>query len=257
MSPQTCGLGYGIPPPSSACQQRSRPSFFGKDSNNSLFRLNTTSAGKEQEPVPQPSFGLRGCLQGSSPGSKCLQRAFQDSPSVPVTSEPSAEAPLVPTQLISCPTCLPRTTPHPASTKELCWQQSAFLIITPGKLSLMNPSWETFFFLGLIKLLIWISLQRHSSSPSHPALCPTNIPLPGCLDPNPSHTLGAVAAAELSQLILSLQGQAAGRAGAGSASSIPCHADSIPRKQPLCKPLQHHLLLAKEFIDLLCSVPPQ
>lgn len=91
---------------------------------------------------------------------------------------PTAEAPLVPPQLISCPTCLPRTTPHPASTKLLlCWQESAFLIITPRKLSLMNASWETFFFfLALITLLIWISLQSHLSSPSHPILCPTKTP---------------------------------------------------------------------------------
>lgn len=40
--------------PPAPCWQRSQPSFFGKDSNNSLFRLNTTSPGKEQEPLPQP-----------------------------------------------------------------------------------------------------------------------------------------------------------------------------------------------------------
>lgn len=148
VSPQTCGLGCGIPPLSSACQQCSRPSFFGKDSNNSLFRLNTTSPGKEQEPVPQPSFGWRGCLQRSSPCSKCPQRAFRDSPSpalaVPGSSCPTAEAPLVPPQLITCPACLPRSTPHPASTKVLlCWQESAFLV-TPRELSLMNASWEIY-----------------------------------------------------------------------------------------------------------------
>lgn len=53
-SPQTCELCHNIPPTGCACRQHSQPSFFGKDSNNSLFRLNTTSHGKEQEPVPQP-----------------------------------------------------------------------------------------------------------------------------------------------------------------------------------------------------------
>lgn len=181
MSPQTCELGCGIPPPSSACQQRSRPSFFGKDSNNSLFRLNTTSPGKEQEPVPQPPARLwaEGLSAGKQPllqvPAKGFPRLPSPRPSVPGSSCPTAEAPLVPTQLTSCPTCLPRTTPHPASTKVLCWQESAFLITTPGKLSLMNPSWETFF-LGLIKLLIWISLQSHSSSPPLPTLCSTRTP---------------------------------------------------------------------------------
>lgn len=86
---------------------------------------------------------------------------------------------------------------------------------------------------------------------------PHQDPLPCCLDPNPSHPLGALAAAELSQLSQSLQEQAAGRAEAGSASSIPCHPDSIPRKQPPCELLQHHLLLAKGFIGLLllCATP--
>lgn len=259
MSPQTCGLGCGIPPPSSACQQRSRPSFFGKDSNNSLFRLNTTSAGKEQEPAPQPSFGLRGCVQGSSSCSKCLQRAFQDSPSglsVPGSSCPTAEAPLLPPQLPNLPS-QGHTSPS----------QHEGIVVLAGVCFPYYYSWKAltdesqlgdfFFSLGLIKLLTWISLQRHLSSPSHPTLCPTRIPLPGSLDPNPPHPLGALAAAELSQLAQSLQEQAAGRAGAGSASSIPCHPDSIPRKQPPCEPLQHPLLLAKGFIDLLllCVTP--
>lgn len=78
--------------------------------------------------------------------------------------------------------------------------------------------------------------------------------LPG---PKPIHPLRALAAAELSQLAQSLQEQAAGRARAGSASSIPCHPDSIPKNQALCESLQHHLLLAKGFIDLvlLCASP--
>lgn len=82
-------------------------------------------------------------------------------------------------------------------------------------------------------------------------------PLPGCLDPNPSHPLGALPAAGLSQLAQSRQEQAAGRAGAGSASSIPCHPDNIPGTQPLCELLQHHLLLGKGFLDLLllCATP--
>lgn len=86
VSPQTYGLCHGIPPPGSACRQHSRHSFFGKDCNNSLFRLNTTSPGKEQEqgspfPSPQPHSEWRGCPQGYSPCSGCLQMAFQGSPS--------------------------------------------------------------------------------------------------------------------------------------------------------------------------------
>lgn len=57
VSPQTCGLGCGIPPPSSACQQRSWPSFFGKDSNNSLFRLNTPVLGRNRSLLPSPALG--------------------------------------------------------------------------------------------------------------------------------------------------------------------------------------------------------
>lgn len=68
--PPDLWAGLGHPPPSSACQQHSSPSFFGKDSNNSLFRLNTTSPEKEEEPVPQPPAQL--WAEGLSAGKQLL-----------------------------------------------------------------------------------------------------------------------------------------------------------------------------------------
>lgn len=149
----------------------------------------------------------------------------------------------------------------PASTKALLhWPGSAFLIITPGKLSLMNPSWETFFLLHLIKLLVYFFLQCCSYSTPHPALCPADRPLaggdeglPACLDPNLSlppecHTCGLPAhpvpgsTACCGALPVS---PVPTLAGAGSTSSIPHPPDSIPRSEPPCEPPQHRLPLGR------------
>lgn len=85
-----------------------------------------------------------------------------------------------------------------AGTKVLlCWLGSACLINTPGKLSLMNPSWEAF--LNLIKLFIRI-FCRAVGPPCPIPLCAPLVPpsliaegdegLPSCLHPNPPLPLG-------------------------------------------------------------------
>ena len=135
------------PSPGSAGSAAGLPSLV-KTPNNSLFRLDTTSPGKEREPVPQPcrdGSGQRGCAQGCSLVPAACKRLSktalrQGSAAAPASLErhrwslrcgSSAAQPAFPGTHLAL-----------ASTKVLLrWL---------GSPSLMNPSWETFFFFWVL-----------------------------------------------------------------------------------------------------------
>lgn len=160
---------------------------------------------------------------------RLFQTAFVQLTPCSSSSPLAGEALLVPALWAAQP-AFPGAHLAPASIEvSLHWLGSAFHVITPGKLSLMNPSWETVwgdlfncwyvFFCSAVHPPFPIPLGalasrrgwRAARTPAWPLLL-------GVVPTGSPGTPGVLPAVRLSQLARSLHSEAA-----GSASSIPDH----------------------------------